>query len=214
MIRLVCNKLLAGFILWHQVVRQNLAAGYDSGINISGRESENLRFGTRKTWKDNQRFIALDWNWLTVIRCGLLWDRCVLGQTVLCSWGKSHRAWGMSADHTLSIWGNKDFLEGLWSAQLYVTPNTLYREHQGFLFLPYNDSMELYRLRDCDSENPFLMVTQAVPDASVSPTSSTLSPAFCTVQHEKCWRPARLSWKLRSSWEEKIEKYKTVQKSP
>lgn len=60
MIRLMCNKLLAGFILWHQVVRQNLAAGYNSGINISGREGENLILGTRKTWKDNQRFIALD----------------------------------------------------------------------------------------------------------------------------------------------------------
>lgn len=49
MIRLMCNKLLAGFILWHQVVRQNLAAGYNSGINISGREGENLILGTRKT---------------------------------------------------------------------------------------------------------------------------------------------------------------------
>ena len=176
-----------------------LQAGCNSGIKISGREGEQLRLGTRKSWKKIRALLLwIKIDWPLGIKYGLLWDRCVLRQAILCSWGKPHRGRELSADHTLNSWGNKAFPEGLWSAKFCAAQNTLNREHQGFLFLPYND---LWNFINEETVIPrvHLMVTQAAPDASVSLA--------------KCWRPVRLFWKLRSTWEEKVRKYKTALKS-
>lgn len=180
-IRLVYIKPVTGFILL-KMMSQNLTGKIWFRGQYQWKRGWKSKIGQKENLKRHQSSTVLHWNWLIVIRCDLLWDRCFLWKGSSLCWSKPQKFRGYLLI-TLSIAGaTRPPLKEICVAQFYVTQNIWYREHQLIYFSQQlHETLQIKGLKFRES------IAHGHIGCSwwlVAPTSSTPFSASCTVQHK------------------------------